>query len=113
MDARRGGGAGQWPFGGSARRNTGSRFLDAGRDDARPPRAGARLHDTHTAVANMAVSTRTVAAMRNANHLQAVAPFNPRPLLQSLYVTHLCASPTFTTPMRAALRPLHLARHTD
>jgi hypothetical protein len=31
-------------------------------------------------------------AARNANPVQAVAPFNPRPLLQSLYVAHPPAS---------------------
>ena len=40
----------------------------------------------------MAVSARTIPASSHANKPQAVAPFNPRPLLQSLYVATLHAS---------------------
>jgi hypothetical protein len=44
-------------------------------------------------------------AARNANTGQAVAPFNPRPLLQSLYVANTPTRRAPTAPARASANP--------
>lgn len=80
-----------------------SREVDAGRDAARPPCAQDDLLDTFTiTAADMAVSARTLATDHAANQSQAVAPFNPRPLLQSLYVPAQNPSTAPTAPVLAA-----------
>lgn len=56
------------------------------RESDRDVRASVLLVDNHIAVAKMAVSAPAVFGKLHANLDQAVAPFNPRPLLQSLYV---------------------------